>query len=59
MQGIPGCNAVLVSKIMKVKAIRDERGRELDREWDLYLKGMYNGLEVALAVLEDREIKLK
>lgn len=43
----------------KVRELRDIQGREGNWDYDPYMQGMYNGLEVALCVLEDRDPEFK
>lgn len=45
----------LKSKTKKVKNIRDLQKQSLDKSTDDYMVGLYNGLEMATAILENRE----
>lgn len=39
----------------KLRELRDAQGAAMGANPDVYIRGLYNGLELALAVLEDRE----
>lgn len=45
----------LKSKTKEVKNIRDLQKQSLDKSTDDYMVGLYNGLEMATAILENRE----
>ena len=45
----------LKSKTKKVKNIRDLQKQSLGKSTDDYMVGLYNGLEMATAILENRE----
>lgn len=45
----------LKSKTNEVKNIRDLQKQSLDKLTDDYMVGLYNGLEMATAILENRE----
>lgn len=45
----------LKSKTNEVKNIRDLQKQSLDKLTDDYMVGLYNGLEMAAAILENRE----
>lgn len=45
----------LKSKTKEVKGIRDLQGKSLEASQDDYMVGLYNGLEMGLAILESRE----
>lgn len=42
-------------KIMQLRNIRDIQGESGNWNYNPYMLGMYNGIELALATLEDRE----
>ena len=45
----------LRSKTKEVKNIRDLQKQSLEKSTDDYMVGLYNGLEMATAILENRE----
>lgn len=45
----------LKSKTKEVKNIRDLQKQSLEKSTDDYMVGLYNGLEMATAILENRE----
>lgn len=45
----------LKSKTKEVKNIRDLQKQSLEKSADDYMVGLYNGLEMATAILENRE----
>lgn len=45
----------LRSKTKEVKNIRDLQKQSLEKSTDDYMMGLYNGLEMATAILENRE----
>lgn len=45
----------LKSKTNEVKNIRDLQKKSLEKSADDYMVGLYNGLEMATAILENRE----
>ena len=45
----------LRSKTKEVKNIRDLQKQSLEKSTDDYMVGLYNGLEMAIAILEGRE----
>lgn len=45
----------LKSKTKEVKNIRDLQKQSLEKSTDGYMVGLYNGLEMATAILEGRE----
>ena len=45
----------LKSKTKEVKNIRDLQKQSLEKSTDDYMVGLYNGLEMATAILEGRE----
>lgn len=45
----------LKSKTNEVKNIRDLQKQSLEKSADDYMVGLYNGLEMATAILENRE----
>lgn len=45
----------LKGKIKEVKNIRDLQKQSLEKSTDDYMVGLYNGLEMATAILEGRE----
>lgn len=45
----------LKSKTNEVKNIRDLQKQSLEKSTDDYMVGLYNGLEMATAILENRE----
>lgn len=45
----------LRSKIKEVKYIKDLQKQSLEKSTDDYMVGLYNGLEIASAILENRE----
>jgi len=54
----PAAEVVGSSDVVDLQAVRDQleiQGRDGNWNYDQYMAGMYNGLECALATLEDRE----
>ena len=45
----------LRSKTKQVKGIRDLQKQSLEKSADDYMVGLYNGLEMAVAIMESRE----
>lgn len=45
----------LRSKTKQVKDIRDLQKQSLEKSADDYMVGLYNGLEMAVAIMENRE----
>lgn len=45
----------LKSKTREVKSIRDLQKQSLEKSTDDYMVGLYNGLELSTAILENRE----
>lgn len=46
-------------KIESIKSLREIQGTLGNWDYDSYMTGMYNGLELALSVIENREPKFK
>ena len=44
-----------VSKIEKIQQCHDIQGQDGNWNYDEYMRGLYNGLELVLAILNDRE----
>lgn len=42
-------------RIRELKRVKDAQEQSLKAEHDDYMTGLYNGLEMAVAILEDRE----
>lgn len=42
-------------RIRELKRVKDAQEKSLKAEHDDYMIGLYNGLEMAVAILEDRE----
>lgn len=49
----------LEKKVKTVKNIRDVQGMAGNWDYDSYMHGMYNGLELALSIVEDRKPEFK
>lgn len=43
----------------KVRRIRDTQGMDGNWNYDPYMQGLYNGIEIALSIMEKREPDLK
>ncbi len=48
-----------MNKIDELKDVRDIQGYNGNWDYNEYMWGMYNGLELALAIMEDREPEYK
>lgn len=49
----------LRNKTKQVREVRDLQGRTLTEEPDDYMVGLYDGLELALSILEERKPEYK
>jgi len=43
------------SRFKKLKELRDIQGKDGNWNYDPYMRGMYNGMELAVATLENRD----
>lgn len=46
---------MLENKIKDIKEVRGIQGEKGNYDYDDYMLGLYNGIELSLAILEDRE----
>lgn len=54
-------NATVVpeEKLQKLKQLHEIQGNEVNWRSSEYMRGLYNGMELALAILEEREPSYK
>ena len=48
-----------IDRIRKVVILRDKQGKRPDVETDEYVRGVYNGLEMALATMQEQDPQYK